>query len=42
MKENHILPFLWMRGESEAVIRTEIEKIYQSGIRSVCLEAPPS
>lgn len=41
MNENHILPFLWMRGEDEQVLRTEIEKIYEAGIRSVCLEARP-
>ncbi len=41
MDENHILPFLWMRGEGEAVLRTEMEKIYNAGIRSVCLEARP-
>ena len=41
MRENHILPFLWMRGEEESVLRTEIEKIYEAGIRSVCLEARP-
>lgn len=39
--ENHILPFLWMRGEEESVIRTEIEKIYECGIRAVCVEARP-
>ena len=41
MNENHILPFLWMRGEDEQIIRTELAKIYKSGIRSVCLEARP-
>ena len=41
MHENHILPFLWMRGESEEVLRTELAKIYEAGIRSVCLEARP-
>ena len=41
MNDNHILPFLWMRGESEAILREEIEKIYKAGIRSVCLEARP-
>ena len=41
MNENHIFPFLWMRGEEEQVLRTEIEKIYEAGIRSVCLEARP-
>ncbi len=41
MKDNHIFPFLWMRGEEESVIRTEIEKIHEAGIKSVCLEARP-
>lgn len=41
MRDNHIFPFLWMRGEEESVLRTEIEKIYEAGIRSVCLEARP-
>lgn len=41
MNENHIFPFLWMRGEEESILRTEIEKIYEAGIRSVCLEARP-
>lgn len=41
MKENHILPFVWMRGESPDVIRAEIGKIYESGIHAVCLEARP-
>ena len=41
MHENHIFPFLWMRGESEDVLRTELSKIYDAGIRSVCLEARP-
>ena len=41
MKDNHIFPFLWMRGEEEAVLREELEKIYEAGIRSVCLEARP-
>lgn len=39
--ENYILPFLWMRGEPEAVIRTEIEKIHMCGIRALCVEARP-
>ena len=39
MQENNIFPFLWMRGESEEVIRTEMEKISESNIRAVCLEA---
>lgn len=41
MDENHILPFLWMRGEQEAVLREEMEKIHACGIGAVCLEARP-
>ena len=41
MKDNHIFPFLWMRGEDEEIIRTELAKIDEAGIKSVCLEARP-
>lgn len=41
MKENYILPFLWMRGEKEEIIRDELEKIYECGICAVCVEARP-
>ena len=33
--DNHILPFLWLRDQSEEILRTEIEKIYDCGIRAV-------
>lgn len=39
--ENHIFPFLWLRDQKEEVLRTEIEKIYDCGIRAVCLESRP-
>lgn len=39
--DNHIMPFLWMHGEDEEVIRTYINKIYQSGIQSICIESRP-
>lgn len=39
--ENYIFPFLWMRGEEEQILRTEIEKIGECGIRAVCVEARP-
>lgn len=38
---NYIFPFLWMRGEEEKILRTEIAKIYECGIRAVCVEARP-
>ncbi len=41
MKKNHILPFLWMRGESEEILREEMEKIDECGIGAVCVEARP-
>ncbi|MBT2654762.1 hypothetical protein J7E81_05800 [Bacillus sp. ISL-18] len=39
--ENYILPFLWMRGEEEQVIREEIARIFECGIRGICVEARP-
>ena len=41
MENNYILPFLWMRGEEEKILREEMSKIYECGIRAVCLEARP-
>lgn len=41
MDKNHIFPFLWMRGEEEAVLRTEMKKIAECGIGAVCVEARP-
>lgn len=38
---DYIFPFLWMRDQSEEVLRNEIEKIYDCGIRSICLESRP-
>lgn len=40
-EENHILPFLWMRGEEETVLRKEIAKISECKISAVCIEARP-
>lgn len=37
----HLLPFLWMRGEAHEVIKEYINKISESGIKAVCLEARP-
>ena len=41
MHDDHIFPFLWMRGESEEVMRREMQAIYDCGIRAVCVEARP-
>ena len=37
----HIFPFLWMRGEEESILREELAKIRECGIRAVCVEARP-
>ncbi len=39
--KNYIFPFLWMRGEEESILRNEIAKIYECGIRAICVEARP-
>ncbi|MBQ7726789.1 MAG: hypothetical protein IJT66_06565, partial [Clostridia bacterium] len=36
---NDILPFFWMQGESEEDLLEELEAVYHSGIRSICLES---
>jgi hypothetical protein len=38
---NHILPFLWMHGEDEEIIRNELQQIHLSGIGAVCVESRP-
>jgi hypothetical protein len=38
---NYLLPFIWQRGEDEAVIRTEMARIDAAGIGAVCVEARP-
>ena len=39
--DNHILPFLWMHGEDEHVLRDYMVKIEKSNIHAVCVEARP-
>lgn len=39
--DNHILPFVWLHGESEETIIEYIKKISESGIGAVCLESRP-
>jgi hypothetical protein len=38
---NHILPFLWVHGESEEVYRKNVRAIYNANIRAFCIEARP-
>ncbi len=38
---NRIFPFLWMHGESAKIIEEYVNKIYESGIRALCVEPRP-
>lgn len=38
---NYIFPFLWLHGEEEQLLREYMEKIYDTGIRAVCVESRP-
>ena len=40
-EDSYILPFLWMKGESRPVIREELDRIQECGIREICLESRP-
>ena len=39
--DNHILPFLWMRGEDEETLRTTMRVIHGANIGAVCVESRP-
>lgn len=39
--ENHMMPFLWMHGEEESVIRKYVQEIARTGIGSICIESRP-
>lgn len=41
--ENYILPFFWMKSSAndESILREEMEKVYDCGIRAVCIESRP-
>ncbi|MDD4140252.1 MAG: hypothetical protein PHX81_08510, partial [Eubacteriales bacterium] len=39
--DNYLMPFLWMHGESEPVLREEIRRLRACDIRAVCVEARP-
>jgi len=40
-EDNYLLPFLWQHGEDESVIREEMARVFDAGIRAVCVEARP-
>lgn len=40
-EDNYIIPLFWLHGEEEAVIRDEIARIEEAGIRALCVESRP-
>lgn len=40
-QQNYIFPFLWMHGEEEAVLREEMRKVDEAGMKAVCVESRP-
>ena len=38
-QHNYIAPFLWLHNENDEYILAEIERIYEAGIRSICIES---
>lgn len=40
-ESNHLFPFFWQHGESNEKITEYMEKIRETGIRSVCIESRP-
>ncbi len=39
--DNYIYPFLWMHGEDHAILTEELERIKESNIKAICVEARP-
>lgn len=40
-RDNHVLPFLWMKGEDNLTIKEELDRIEACGIKEICLESRP-
>ena len=40
-EENHVLPFFWQHGESEATLREMMAAIHGASCRAVCVESRP-
>jgi hypothetical protein len=38
---NYIIPLFWLHGEEETVIREEMARVDESGIKALCVEARP-
>lgn len=40
-EDNYLLPFYWQHGDHTDTIPEEVERIYQSGARALCVESRP-
>lgn len=41
INSNYLMPFVWMRGDEESIIREEIQKVYACDIHAFCVEGRP-
>ena len=39
--ENYLFPFFWQHGEDHKVLEEYVDKIYESGMKALCVEARP-
>ena len=39
--QNYLYPFFWQHGEEHAILGEYVQKIYESGMRALCIEARP-
>ena len=40
-EENYMLPFYWQHGDHHEKIPEQVERIYESGCRALCVESRP-
>ena len=40
-EDNHLFPFFWIHGESEETLREYVNKVYETGIKAICVESRP-
>lgn len=39
--QNYLYPFFWQHGEDHTILEEYVQKIYESGMRALCIEARP-
>lgn len=40
-EKNYMMPFFWLHGEEESVIREYVQKVHETGMKSICVESRP-